>query len=69
MESITLRGIKKELVEMCVNKPDIKFSATGNKKAYLKDFGVNYLKIIVSEENFDIVVITAYWFAKSRLKV
>ncbi len=31
--------------------------------------GVNYLKVIVAEEGFDIVVITAYWFAKARLKV
>lgn len=69
LESIHLRNIKKELVTICVNKPDKVLPATGNKNAYLKDFGVNYLKVIVAEENSKLIVITAYWFAKARLKV
>lgn len=68
IESIDLRNIKKDFVVICVSKPDKILQATGNKKAYFKDFGVNYLKVIVVEEGFDLVVITAYWFAKTRLK-
>ena len=38
------------------------------KRVYLKDFGVNYLKVIVSNEKDAFVVITLYWFAKHRVK-
>lgn len=67
-ESISLRGIDKNFVDICVKSPDKILPAFENKKAYFKDFGVNYLKVIIVEEGFDLVVITAYWFAKTRLK-
>ena len=38
------------------------------KKIYLKDFGKNYLKLVVSEELKDKVVITLHWLAKRRVK-
>ena len=41
---------------------------TGSKKAYLKDMGKNYLKVIIVEEEGSLVILTAYWFAKTRLK-
>lgn len=39
-----------------------------DKKIYLKDFGNNYLKLIVSEEDEDRVIVTLYWLAKRRIK-
>ena len=53
---------------MCVKKPDMVLPAKDRRKAYLKDMGVNYLKVIVVEDGNKLVVITAYWFAKKRLK-
>lgn len=49
--------------------PDLILPGNNNKKIYLKDMGVNYLKVIVAKEKKDLTVITAYWFAKARLKV
>jgi hypothetical protein len=67
-EMLIFRKIKKEFVEKCIqNFDDIKPVREG-KNAYLKDFGKNYLKVIVSEEGENIVVITLYWIAKGRVK-
>jgi hypothetical protein len=38
------------------------------KLIYLKDFGKNYLKVILVKENVDFVVITQYWLSKDKFK-
>ena len=63
-----VRNIKKELANKCVANPDQILIGEGSKKIYLKDFGVNYLKLIVSEENKNKVIITVHWVAKKRFK-
>jgi hypothetical protein len=68
-ESIELRKIDKKSVDICVMSPDLVLPGNNGKKIYLKDMGVNYLKVIVAKEKKDLIVITAYWFAKTRLKV
>ena len=39
------------------------------KKAYLKNYGENYLKVIVADEYNDLFVITAYWISKARIEM
>lgn len=65
---LRLRRIKQELAEKCVKNPDQVLPAQENKKIYLKDFGTNFLKLIVAEEADNKVIITAYWLAKNRVK-
>ncbi len=62
------RNIKGIWARQCANEPDFVLPAGDNKKAYLKDMGKNYLKVIVAEEEGNLVILTAYWFAKTRLK-
>ncbi|KKR91989.1 MAG: hypothetical protein UU42_C0006G0028 [Candidatus Woesebacteria bacterium GW2011_GWA1_41_13b] len=62
------RNIKGVWAKQCAKEPDFVFPAGDNKKAYLKDLGKNYLKVIIVEEGVNLVILTAYWFAKSRLK-
>lgn len=67
-EMIGFRKIKKKQVEDCIKNPDKILSVKEGKKAYLKDFGKNFLKIIVSEEDYAVIIITCYWIAKKRTK-
>jgi len=51
-----------------MRNPDfIKLAAEG-RKMYFKDMGKNYLKVIVVEEEKELIAVTAHWFAKSKLK-
>jgi len=65
---IELRGLSEKILVNSVKKPDMILPAKEGKHAYLKNLGKNYLKIIVSEEKDALVVITAYWIAKERIK-
>lgn len=67
-EMLALRKIEKRLIEECVNNPDEILPAYEGKKIYLKDLGKNYLKLIISEESLDKVIVTLYWLAKKRIK-
>lgn len=67
-EMLSMRSINKEMVVSCLTQPTQVVHARENKRAYLKDFGTNYLKAIVAEEKDAFVVITLYWFAKHRMK-
>lgn len=65
-DMLELRGIKEDLILKCLKNPDKITPSKFGKKIYLKDMGKNYLKLIVSEEENKLVVITLYWLAKSR---
>lgn len=67
-EMLKFRNIERSLVNECIDKPDQILPARDGKKIYLKDFGTNYLKVIVDEEENYIVVVTLYWLAKKRIK-
>lgn len=67
-EMLAFRKLKKELVEKCVKNPDQILPAREEKKAYFKNFGKNFLKLIISEEEKNIVVVTLYWLAKKRVR-
>lgn len=68
-DMLILRGIKKELANKTVNHPDEILSSRDRKKIYLRDFGKNYLKLVVSEEEDDKIIITIHWLAKKRVKM
>ena len=68
-DMLNLRGIKKTQVRKCLQKPDKILPAKFGKKAYLKDFGKNYLKVIVSEEMKNKAIVTLYWLDKKRVKM
>lgn len=65
---LILRRIKKELADKCATNPDIILPAENNNEIYLKDFGKNYLKLVISEEENNKIVITVHWLAKNRIK-
>ncbi|OGD93081.1 hypothetical protein A2697_02115 [Candidatus Curtissbacteria bacterium RIFCSPHIGHO2_01_FULL_41_44] len=66
LEMLVLRKLKKELADKCAKNPDKILPAKEGKKMYLKNFGNNYLKLIISEEGKQLVVVTLYWLAKKR---
>lgn len=67
-EMLVFRNVTKRLVDQCVKSPNIIKSARENKLVYLKDCGVNYLKIVVSKEENRLIIITLHWLAKQRVK-
>lgn len=67
-EMLAHRGIKQELADQCANNPDITLPTKEGYKIFLKVFGKNYLKLVVSEEMEDKIIITVHWLAKKRVK-
>lgn len=65
---LIFRKIQKKQVTECIGNPDAIFSTRENKKIYLKDFGNNFLKLIVAEEGEDRIIVTLHWLAKKRVK-
>lgn len=65
---LVVRDITKKLADECANNPDYILPAVSDRKIYLKDFGVNYLKLVVSEKGKNLVIITVHWLDKRRLK-
>lgn len=67
-EVLVQRGISKSLVDKTVRKPDFKLSGKEEKKIYLKDWGKNYLKVILATEEKELIIITFYWIDKNRFR-
>ena len=67
-EMLKLRSIDKKKVSTTIKNPDHKQKGRNNKLIYLKDFGKNYLKVVLTEEDKDLVVITQYWLSKEKFK-
>lgn len=61
---LVFRSISKDLVDKCLKYPDKIVPAKLEKLTYLKDYGKNYLKVIVAKEKNQVIVITVYWLAK-----
>lgn len=66
-EMLSHRDINKEFADKCAADPDKILTANNNKKIYLKDFGTNFLKLIIAEEGEDKIIITVHWVAKKRV--
>lgn len=67
-EMLLYRDINKEFADKCATDPDKILTADKDKKVYLKDFGTNFLKLIVAEEGEDRTIITVHWLAKKRVR-
>lgn len=67
-EMLAFRKIKKEQVEAAINKPDDSSKGENNRQVLYKDFGKNYLKVVIVKEKNEVVVITVHWIAKKRVK-
>ncbi len=67
-EMLLQRKIEEAKVIKCINEPDKVLDPKDNKNIFIKDFGKNFLKVIVAIEGESYTVITLYWLAKKRLK-
>ncbi|MEK6860764.1 MAG: hypothetical protein AABY07_02220 [Nanoarchaeota archaeon] len=65
-EMLILRGVSQDMADKTVNNPDKIALSRDGTKIYLKDFGRNYLMLVISEEMDDKVVVTLHWLAKKR---
>ncbi len=67
-EMLLFRRINKEQVEEVIHHPDDKSAGKSGKTVLYKNFGKNYLKVVILKEKDEIVVITNHWIAKKRIK-
>lgn len=65
-EMLVLRRIDKKLADQTADSPDKISQAKEGLKIYLKDFGKNYLMLVISEEIGDKIVVTLHWLVKRR---
>ena len=65
---LDFRGIKQNMADETANNPDETLPAKEGLKTYLKDFGKNYLMLVVAEEEGDKIVVTLHWLDKKRVK-
>jgi hypothetical protein len=66
---LVFRKLNKRLIRKCIKNPSRILPARAGRKIYLKDLGKNFLKLVVSEEGSNLVIITAYWLEKKRAKM
>lgn len=67
-EMLKHRQIKQALVKKCISDPDYILPTKESRKIYLKDFGINFLKLVLVEEGDDKIIITVFWIAKRRIR-
>ena len=65
---LVFRNIKESFVEQTVNDPDNQQDSEEGKIVLFKNFGKNYLKVVVANDKGKIIVVTEHWIAKRRLK-
>lgn len=65
---LALRNIKKKQVEETIKTTDNRTEGYENKIVLYKNFGNNYLKVVIAKEGNEVVVITNHWIAKKRIK-
>lgn len=62
------RSITKRQVEQCIQNPDKITPEKEGTHAYLKDFGKDYLRLIVSKQQDNFIIVTLHWPAKKRVR-
>jgi len=67
-EMLIFRKIPKSLADQCAMNPDQTLPTRQGKKIYLKDFGENYLKLVIAHEEDILIIVTLHWLAKRRAK-
>ncbi len=60
------RQILRSLIIKTVVSPDVVRPSYHMREERYKNFGKNYLKVIVVRENSAIVIVTAHWVAKLK---
>lgn len=65
---LVFRKITRELIEQTIKNPDDQKDSRESKSVLYKNFGKNYLKVVIAKEEDKVVVITEHWIAKMRLK-
>ena len=65
---LAFRGIKREQVEATIKDPDDKSIGRDGKSVFYKNFGKNYLKVVIARELGEVIIITNHWIAKKRIK-
>ena len=67
-EMLAFRNIKKRDVEKTVKHPEDELKGRNGKAVLYRNFGKNYLKVVISRERGEVLVITEHWIAKKRIK-
>ena len=67
-EMLAFRKIKSNQVKDTIKNPEIELPGRNEKLVLYKNFGKNYLKVVISKENGSVLVITNHWIAKKRIK-
>ena len=65
---LTFRRIKRVQVEETIKNSEDRSTGKSGKDVLYKNFGKNYLKVVISKEKGDVFVITEHWIAKKRIK-
>ena len=65
---LTFRRIKRVQVEETIKNSEDRSTGKSGKDVLYKNFGKNYLKVVISKEEADVFVITEHWIAKKRIK-
>jgi len=65
---LTFRRIKRVQVEETIKNSEDRSTGKSGKDVLYKNFGKNYLKVVISKEEGDVFVITEHWIAKKRIK-
>ncbi len=60
------RNIAKQLVEMAVANPDFILPGRSGRKVTIKVMERRFLKVILTVEDSDILVITVHWISKFK---
>jgi len=66
-EQLKFRDIPKKRVQLTVDKPDFIEKSRENKKIYYKNFGENYLRVILIKEKDMFIIITAHWISPKKI--
>lgn len=67
-EMLEVRHVDRDKVKSVLTQPSRSIKVREGKVAYFKNFGINDLKVIVSDEKDAFVVITLYWVVKHLMK-
>ena len=65
---LAFRKIKSNQVKDTIKNPEFDSAGRNEKLVLYKNFGKNYLKVVISKENGSLLVITNHWIAKKRIK-
>lgn len=67
-EMLAFRKITTKQVQDTIKNPEIELPGRNEKLVLYKNFGKNYLKVVISKEKGVVLVITNHWIAKKRIK-